>query len=204
MIKAIFFDLDGVITAEKSGTIFTCKNVHKATGLPFEKIKDAYLARKTEFNRGEISIDEFWKTMCERLGKTFEIHLLYDALTGTQFNEPVFELSQKLRGKYRVGIISNNPKERFELISKDLKLNEKFDGIFISHMIGSEKNERKIFKFALESFACEPEECVFIDNMEENLEIPKQMGFKTIYFNGDKNDVNKLKEDLKASGVELI
>jgi HAD superfamily hydrolase (TIGR01509 family) len=204
MIKAIFFDLDGVITTEKSGTVFTCKNVHKATGLPFERIKDAYLARKTEFNKGELTIDEFWRAMCERLGKTFEIHLLYDALRGTQFNEPVFELSQKLRGKYKVGIISNNPRERFELISKDLKLNEKFDGIFISYMIGSLKNERKIFEFALKAFGYKPEECVFTDNSKENLEIPIEMGFKTIYFNDEKNDVNRLKEDLRLSGVELI
>jgi HAD superfamily hydrolase (TIGR01509 family) len=204
MIKAIFFDFDGVLTEDRAGWLTACRNIRRSTGLPLDKIKDAYLRKKKEHNMGEISAEEFWGSFCKNIGRTLEISLLLDAYKDIKINKPVFEISQKLRKKYKVGIISDNPKERFELISKQLKLDQKFDGLFISYMTNSLKNERKNFEFALKSFGYKPEECIFIDNSEKNLEIPEQMGFRTIHFDEEKNDVNKLKEDLKKAGVELI
>ncbi len=203
MIKAIFFDFDGVLTKDKKGSINVCNNLAELTGIPFRELIDAYNYKKQEYNRGTISKEEFWVHFCNRLGKKLDIGLLDDAFTKINVNWPVFNLSQELREKYKIGIISNNPRERFEQNSRDMQLERKFDGLFISFMFKSLKPDRRIFERATEEFGCRADECVFIDNNREKLGVPREMGFHTIYFDEEKNDIEGLERELIEAGVEI-
>jgi putative hydrolase of the HAD superfamily len=40
-------------------------------------------------------------------------------------------------------------------------------------------------------------ECVFIDNTAQNLVVPRQMGFRTVYFDDEKRDLAELHDVLK-------
>ncbi len=203
MIKAIFFDFDGVLTKDSKGSINICNNLSELTGIPLEKLIEACNFRKQEYNQGTISKEEFWKDFCERLGEKIDICLLDDAFGKINVNWAIFEISQNLRKKYKIGIISNNPKERFERISKDMELYKKFDGLFISYMFGILKPDRKIFEKAIDVFKCRADECIFIDNNENKLDIPMEMGFHTIYFDDSKNDIDSLKRQLREKSVEF-
>jgi putative hydrolase of the HAD superfamily len=44
-------------------------------------------------------------------------------------------------------------------------------------------------------------ECIFIDNNEKNLIIPKSMGINTIYYDDKKRDIEKIKKELKKYGI---
>jgi HAD superfamily hydrolase (TIGR01509 family) len=205
MIKAIFFDLDGVLTKDEGGSTTTCRNLHEKTGIPFEKIYPCYRKNVHLLNTGKAVHKDVWEDFCDCMGKKIDINLLDQALRNVQINEKVIEIARSLKGRYRLGIITDNGSERFQAIADEFRLDELFEYMIVSADVASLKHDNTlIFDKALEAMGVKPEESVFIDNRQDNLEIPKEMGLKTIFFDFEKNDVNQLKEDLKASGVELI
>lgn len=72
-----------------------------------------------------------------------------------------------------------------------------FDPCILSCEVGLQKPGKEIFKLALERANLKPEECVFIDNKEENLIDPKELGFYVILFENNK----KTLEELNKLGV---
>lgn len=71
-----------------------------------------------------------------------------------------------------------------------------FDVITVSANIGSGKDSYEIFTKTLADLNLPANQCVFIDNRQENLIIPKQLGMATIYFDHAKRDYKDLISNL--------
>jgi putative hydrolase of the HAD superfamily len=65
--------------------------------------------------------------------------------------------------------------------------------------LGVRKPEEGIYKLALEVTQRTPEECLFIDDRELNLECARQLQMRTIHF----QNAAQLRHDLAASGVSI-
>ncbi|MBU4246327.1 MAG: HAD family phosphatase [Nanoarchaeota archaeon] len=203
MIKAIFFDFDGVLTNFGFGAYNVCFNLHNETGIELEKLLTCYFRHCNGLDTGKISHSDFWEGFCKCTSKKIDISLLDSAFRNTPVNEKMLALSEKLRKNYKVGIITDNTKARFGAIVDEFRLREKFDAIILSADVGSTKKEERIFKVALDALKVKPEECVFIDNSKKNLEIPARMGFKTLFFDFEKKDFVGLIKELSATGVKI-
>ena len=204
MIKTIFFDFDGVLTTDKAGSQTTCKNIHKLIpDVPFDHILQCYRKRKDEFLLGKINHSALWSDFCDCIGKKLNITVLEKAFRDTPQNEDMIQLAQNLKKRYRLGIITDNNKERFTIIAESMHLSDMFDYLILSADIGAMKDEELIFRKALEAANCEPQECVFIDNDADNLIVPSQLGMKTIFHDHEKNDVKALEKRLIEFGVLL-
>jgi putative hydrolase of the HAD superfamily len=202
MIRAIFFDFDGVLTTDSSGSYTTCKNLKKVSNAPLNKLIACYRKYSRDLNLGATH-DKIWEVFCNCLGEKLDISCLREAFLSTPKNEEMLNLVEEVRKICKVGIITDNNKERFDLIREAWRLDEFFDSLIMSAGVGSMKDTRAIFEKALDSLNVRPEECVFIDNQEKNLSIPKGMGFKTIFYKHEENDVGALKYRLKTLGVGL-
>ncbi len=62
-----------------------------------------------------------------------------------------------------------------------------------------ESRKREFIEVALSVTQRSPEECLFIDDRELNLECARQLRFRTIHF----QDAAQLRRDLIASGVSI-
>ena len=201
MIKAIFFDFDGVLTLDKNDLFTTCKNISRVSGITLENGTSCYKIYSKELYLGQVSHADIWKDFCKCIGKKIAIGILRQAFLKTSLNIRMFELAKKLRARYKVGIITNNNKERFYLLTKKLNLRKLFDTVILSADVGGMKDSEIIFKKAIESLKLSAEECIFIDNTKDNLKIPKKIGFKTIFYNHEKNDFKMLIRQLMRLGV---
>lgn len=47
------------------------------------------------------------------------------------------------------------------------------------------------------------EECIFIDNQEKNLVVPRKMGMKSIFYNHEDKNIVKLVKELRDLGIEI-
>lgn len=203
-IKAIFFDFDGVLTTNPSKHYLICKNLEKATRVPFEKIMSCYEPYILSMDRGKCTHLDIWEDFCKCLGGKWDSSILERTFAEVPVNKELFHLVEKLKPEYKVGIITNNTKERFEIIDKHLKLSQIFDTIILSANVGCRKPDgEEIFKKALESLDVAPEEVIFIDNTQKSLDIPKAMGFATIFHDDKKNDVSLLIKKLKAQEIDI-
>ena len=78
-------------------------------------------------------------------------------------------------------------------------MRREFKAFFSSCYLGVRKPEEGIYKLALEVTQRNPDECLFIDDRELNLECAQQMQMRTIHF----QDAVQLRRDLAANGVNI-
>jgi len=202
MIKTIFFDFDGVLTTDKTGSFTTCKNIQKfIPSVPLEQITQCYRKERHKLILGQIRHAQMWDDFCSCIGQKLDIKILETAFKNTPENTAMMDLCKKLKKHYKLGIITDNNKERFDLLKEEMSLTHIFDYLILSADVGAMKDSDLIFQKALELAKCKPEECVFIDNDPANLTIPKTLGIKTIFHDHEKNDIEVLKKELEKLGV---
>jgi putative hydrolase of the HAD superfamily len=85
----------------------------------------------------------------------------------------------KKRG-YRVLFLSNYAEHTMKANHKPLDFLPYMDGGVFSCNEGVVKPDRRIYQILLDRFSLVPEECVFLDDKEENIEAAKALGFHGI------------------------
>ena len=196
MIKAIIFDFGRVITAQKPLSLFRSYEIE--LGLDPDTInsimfdsqawQDALLGRKT--------IEEFWHLIGPELGlntadEVNRFRRRYHA--DEAINEAVLDLIRKLRGRYKLAILSNAPPDLTRWLA-DWEMRDLFEVVFCSGDEGMIKPDPAAFKLTLERLGVEPGEVVFIDDTPEHVEAARKLGIQGIIFTTAaalKNDLTK-------------
>lgn len=199
MIKVIILDYFGVFT--RPGT-FT-KVIHEYSekyGLDEEKFRKLRRELWDKARVEEISEGEFWK----RLVKGMKIPVPLEKMRVEWYNyfEPVretFNLVTRLKKRYRVVLITNTLREWFGFWKDRFSLDEVFDVILTSFEEKVAKNGKEIYLVALRRLKVKPEECVFVDDKEENLETARKLGMNVILF----KNPGQLERELKKLSLEF-
>lgn len=195
MIKAIIFDFGRVITAQKPLSLF--RSYEEELGLDPDTInsimfgsqawQDTLLGRKTT--------EEFWHLIGPELGlntadEVNRFRRRYHA--DEAINEAVLDLIRKLRGRYKLAILSNSPPDLTRWLA-DWEMRDLFEVVFCSGDEGMIKPDPAAFKLTLERLGVEPGEAVFIDDTPEHVEAARKLGIQGIIF----TTAAALKDDLK-------
>lgn len=151
-----------------------------------------------QFERGDLSQDEFISTMLEWLEGTITAEefcrVFSDIFT---VNQDVVELLPILKANYTLILLSNTNEMHKKYGYGHLEFLHQFDKLFLSHEIGAIKPEEKIYR-AVENFTQKPSsEHFFIDDIFEYVEGAKKCGWGGTQFVG----YEKLVEILKAEGI---
>lgn len=96
----------------------------------------------------------------------------------------------------RVYLISNISKgfaENYHGVPWIRNLLSQFDGLVFSGVVGLVKPQKEIFTYLLDTYALDPEECIFIDDRAENTTACQLCGIAGYLFDGD---VEKLRSYL--------
>lgn len=206
MIKAIFFDFDGVLTTLPNGTFTVCNYFAQKTGKAFDDLRKAYLLDVGPRNLGQVEHAQGWKSFWLEAGLTEDLKALDEAFLSAAREEKMFELVSALKTHgYQTGIITDNTKRRMELLESEWKLNEAFDSIIVSSRLGVDKftGGDKIFKIALNSLNLKPEEAIFVDNSEKNIQTAQSLGMAGIYYDSESRDVERLTNELRMLSIKL-
>jgi putative hydrolase of the HAD superfamily len=96
------------------------------------------------------------------------------------------EVLQKLKRKYKLGIITNTVTSREEHVRialRRIRLEQYFDIILTSVDVGFEKPDERIFLAALKAMNVQPEEAMMVGNrVSKDVLGGNQVGMKTILF----------------------
>ncbi|HEY2285218.1 MAG TPA: HAD family phosphatase [Streptosporangiaceae bacterium] len=152
--------------------------------------------------RGECTEAEFEAQLAAQLvrldgGTVLADGLLTRMFAATAFDEGMHELMRAARrAGLRTGLLSNSwgaiyPRHLFP---------ELFDAVVISAEVGMRKPEERIFRLAAEVLGLEPEECVFIDDIRDNVAAAEAVGLVGVHHRGIQGTRQQLAELL---GVPL-
>ncbi len=108
------------------------------------------------------------------------------------------EWLEKLKANgYRLLILSNFSKKAFRDCADELDYVKKVDEAVISWEVHMIKPDPKIYEYIIDKCSLIPEETVFIDDNEDNINAAKKFGINTVLFKG-KEDAD---EQLSKYGV---
>jgi len=100
--------------------------------------------------------------------------------------------------RYLMATLNNESLELNEFRIRHFRLREFFSIFLTSCYLGVRKPEEKIYRLALQITQRLPEECVFIDDRELNLECARHLGLRVIHYRAPQ----QLRDDLRQLGVE--
>lgn len=199
MIRCVIFDIGGVLIKSRMEGI--SERAGKLLGIDKNLLWAFWKSHKESTSKGKESI----KNYCNLLDKKFNVKgsfetyiKIYEERQKTEINEEGFNLINKLKKKYKVGLISVVA-DAFAKMNKSIGLYSNFDVCILSCEVGFSKSEPGLYKAFLEKSGLKPEECAVIDDRGGPLEIAKGLGFKTILFENNQ----KLIKDLLSIDVKI-
>ena len=201
MIQAVFFDFDGVLSPPKTGTGFTCEFLAQETGIAYDVLRAAFEPHRLALARGQTTRDATWPAVCRALGRDVPRELLTRAFEATPLDRALFAFANSLGRHGKVGIITDNPKDRMDVVRRTLWLDRVFAPIVVSAEEGMAKDDPAIFRRALEIARIEATQAVFIDNVQENVDVARGAGLHGLFFDDEKRDLAALARELLALGV---
>src|SRR5687767_3537420 len=203
-IKAVFFDLGGVIVR----TEFQAPRQQLADklGMDYEDLSKIVFDSDSglKASMGEIAADDHWASIVQRLKRpASELSRIRDEFfAGDIVDRTLIEYIRSLRGNYKTGLISNAWSDLRDFVVRE-KFDDAFDKMIISAEVGAMKPEPKIFQIALEQFGVKPKEAIFVDDFYINIEGCEKVGMKGIHFKDAESTLKQLKELLSTGQLRL-
>lgn len=194
--KGIIFDLNGPIMTEEADVIFERHSLQRG----FEKdaikklIKEYYQgAHKGKFK----DLADFFEKVKPSLDITIdEMNEIFEEMHSTKrINTEMIELISFLKKTYKIGLLTNFTSDLERFLKDTFNIYHLFDAILNSYDIKAKKPEPIAFYHALDALHLKPEEAIFVDDKEENIEAAISIGMKAILYNDFeqfKIDLNKL------------
>ncbi|MBP1040568.1 HAD family phosphatase [Vagococcus sp. BWB3-3] len=197
MITTIFFDFDGVITIDPKGSLSFANYIVQKTGLDHAFFLEKYREFGEDLLTGKKNHQDIWPELSANLGMKIDEAFIEEAFEATPINQEVVTLIKELKEQgYQIGLITDNKNDRMNSLIEFHQWADLFDVLAISAQVGSRKNTEEIYHYALAAGKVAPADALFIDNTLKNLEIPKKIGFQTIYFDDSQKDVAALTKEL--------
>lgn len=183
MIKWIVFDMMGVIftVGDDTNDLLVPYIWRKNAGIPRKFIVDTYM----DASMGCISSEEFWRTInvCEP-GKEKEMSRDY-LDTCLTLNETFLSAAKKLKGKYKLAILSNDVSDWSTYLRKKYELDDFIEFSVISGDVNLRKPDQDIYRLAIERTGGPPRECLFIDDRDKNLIAASKEEMNVLKFSKD-------------------
>lgn len=198
MIKAIYWDFDGVLTTDATGTTTIINYMKSRRDMDSASFEKAYRKHNSNLLYGKTTHEDVWPLICGELGRSFDFDILIQSFLSTPMDERILNLAEQFKQEgYFIGIITDNKKDRIDRIFTNSEYHSIFDRIVVSSEIGSGKQERDIFEAAVSGTGFHFHECIFVDNSRKNLIVPQQLGMHTIFFDHVKRNHESLDNEIK-------
>jgi HAD superfamily hydrolase (TIGR01509 family) len=201
MIKAIVYDLDGMIFHEPH---YFTQELEKRYGIP---ITESLFSKDPNYiacNEGKMSLDEFLKPYYERWTQHEKFNLSFEEAKQGWFSfakvDPeMIELAKKLKNQGIMNIIAtNNTRERITYLREKHDLDDTFETVG-SFDLGVMKPAKEFFSKLMDQLGLQPDEVLYYDDSKETITILKNLGFNALVY----RDIEQFKKDLKEREIKI-
>lgn len=192
MIKSIIFDFAGVVGSD--GYWIWLKEK-----LPdLEKRKKYFQDISVQVDDGTITNQEFVWLISKEIHEQ-SIIVWEEIYKRIIINQKLLEIILKLKEQYKICLLTNFTNEWISELIEIYNLDQYFDVKVISSVEKLVKPNKKIYQIALERLLLKPEEAIFIDDRQKNVDGGENAGIKSILFTTNE----QLIKDFKKLGMEI-
>jgi putative hydrolase of the HAD superfamily len=199
MIKCVISDLGNVVLFFNDREFFQ----KMAEYCPFsaDEIAEKVLYHRDviqSFATGQIEPSDFYTEVVRKLEANLEQEPFFNIYCDVfSSNPPVLDLLKRLKSTQKLILLSNTDVEHFGHIKNKFPEIFIFDDYVLSFEVGCMKPHPGIYKVALKKANVRADECVFLDDLEENIWGAQRLGMNTVLY-GPQTD---LESELKRMNV---
>jgi putative hydrolase of the HAD superfamily len=180
-LKAIFFDLGGVLVKNKMETVYA--EFARRLCVDPEQFREFMKCHQAELQTGIMSSAELAVLIRERFSLEENVLRVWEDSYRyvMPVNTALLDLLGPLKERYCLVLVSNT-NDLHARINRERGIYTSFHLVMNSYKIGLAKPHKEMYIRALEKVGLEAGECVVIDDRLEHLSIPKEMGFRVIQY----------------------
>ncbi len=137
---------------------------------------------------GRLTEAEFFRRLCERHEAAGGPHMDPERVRGLLFAEraeasaAMVDTVRQLRAAgYRTALLTNNAREWEPMWRGLIPVDELFDVVVDSSVVGLRKPDPRIYELTCERLGLRPEECIFVDDLECNVDAAAALGMETVH-----------------------
>lgn len=183
MIKIILFDFGSVLGSD-TDILAIDKEVADKTGLSNDLLQKIFNEYWPKLKIGKLNLNDYHQAIVDKstrpitMGDLKKLHF-----EKIYVNNSVLNLAKELKKKgYRIMILSNESVQGMNDKKTKFKLNEIFEKIYNSAEIGIAKPDSRIFEYLINDLNLTPENILFIDDWDMNIDAAKKSGMQAIQF----------------------
>jgi putative hydrolase of the HAD superfamily len=199
MVRGIIFDFGNVISSFDVEKFLG--RLHGWSGVPVDDLRDRIYASglHSRYERGEVSSEEFHRRVARIAGTRVSAEEFAEGFTDIFTPiESTHGLIRALKGRYRLGLLSNTNEWHFRRYIRNIPVFPLFDAVTLSFEVGALKPDPEIYLDALRKISLPPEACVFIDDIPEYADGAAGVGIRGIRYTGPAELLEAL------SGMEVV
>jgi glucose-1-phosphatase len=183
MIRAVIFDFGNVLCRFDVGKLV--RALSPFTGLQPTDIWRAFMDDDlaVRYETGLLTSDEFITTILDRGRLSMTKDAFIAAYTG--IFEPIpttMDLVRALKPNYTMSLLSNTNELHFEHVIRKVEVYSLFDAVTLSFRVKAMKPAGRIYQDALAKVNVDPGQCVFIDDLKENIEAAQKLGMHGVHY----------------------
>jgi putative hydrolase of the HAD superfamily len=200
-MRAVIFDYGEVLCQPDPAAHQTLLRI---TGLDDATFRQHYWSDRHDYDLGRFEGPVFWRKIGEQTGRNFtpaQIQSLieHDVLLWTSLlDEPMLAWAAALQeAGFATAILSNMPFEIDRYMRQEFGWLAHFSHLTFSCELGIAKPDPAIYTFTCEQLHVRPEEALFLDDKQVNVEAAERVGLHAMQF----RNVEQLRRDLAARGL---
>jgi HAD superfamily hydrolase (TIGR01509 family) len=197
MLEAIIFDIGNVLLSFDFGRTF--RRLAPQCGVSTSEVLSVLNRLKNPFESGRLGVDDFLKQVTSELGYRGDVAEL--RLAWQEIFEPIEQthaLVRRLHSQIPLYLLSNTNDLHTEYFLSRYSVFECFQDAIFSQRVGLLKPNPEIYRVAARRFSLRPENALFIDDLEENVESAAAVGLKTHQYNASRHeDLEKRLEEFE-------
>lgn len=179
-IKAVIFDMGNVLVSlefSRGLLKFCCGD--SINNIP-EVLKNRVFS---DFAEGKINPEQFHRVTCEQFGLNFSFEQFCQHWCN-MFNpmQGIDAILKELDGKVELGLLSDTDPLHWAFVNKNWPFIKTIKKTTLSFEINCCKPAPQAFLKAAEKVGVTPSECLFIDDLQRNIDGAKAVGMDAIHF----------------------
>lgn len=183
MIKALIFDCFGVLYRDNLSILYDA--VPRAKHQDLQDIIHAT-------DHGFLTRPEYYENIALLSGKSVDEITQIDHRQHSR-DEVMIECVKRYKRDYKIGLLSNIDRDTINRLIPEPERSMLFDAFVISGEVGMTKPTPEIFELISAKLGVEPEDCIMIDDMPNNIEGAAIAGMKGICF----SSLSQLEQELE-------
>jgi putative hydrolase of the HAD superfamily len=201
-LRAVIFDYGMVLTGAPIAEAHDA--MLRITGLPHDRFEALYWADRLAYDEGKLTGLEFWRKIVHEGKLNLDPKAIdelnsWDARMWTTQNPVMLAWQQNLKQHgLLTAILSNMGDSVLENMQREFDWLSNFDVLLWSFQLKMAKPDPAIYHHALEKLGTRPEETLFIDDKNVNIEAARALGINAILF----STVDDLRTELIATGLD--